>query len=93
MWHGKKFIWRKKNEPQPDIPFTQNAHSLGFFPKLDEKQNSAHYKSYCKGSLDEELAGIPISGDNLDQAEQVLAKRSCFQLGEKFPSSFSNLSN
>ena len=60
-----------------------------FFYKSDEKQNSAHYKS-CKGCLDEELAGIPIPGDNLDRA---VAKRSRFQLGEKFPSSFSNLSN
>ena len=60
---------KKKNEPQPDIPFTQNT-LWDFFYKSDEKQNSAHYKSYCKGCLDEELAGIP--GDNLDRAEAIL---------------------
>ena len=79
------------------LSLTSPSHKMptlwDFFYKSDEKQNSAHYKSYCKGCLDEELAGIPIPGDNLDQAEQVLAERSRFQLGEKFPSSFSNLSN
>ena len=25
-----------------------------FFHKSDEKQNSAHYKSYCKGCLDKD---------------------------------------
>jgi hypothetical protein len=55
-----------------------------FFHKSDEKQNSAHYKSYCKGCVDKELARIPIPGGNLDPAEKMLAKTTRFQLGEKF---------
>ena len=50
-----------------------------FFHKLDEKKNSANYKSYCKGCLDEKLARIPIPGDNLDPAEQVLAVQDTFR--------------
>ena len=54
-----------------------------FFHKSDEKQNSAHYKSYCKGCLDKQLAQIPIPGGNLDPAEIILAETTRFQLGEK----------
>ena len=50
-----------------------------FFHKSDEKQNSAHYKSYCKDCLDEELARIPIPDVNLDPAEQVLAGQDTFR--------------
>ena len=55
-----------------------------FFHKSDEKQNSAHYKFYCKGCLDKQLAWIPIPGGNLDPAEKILAETTRFQLGEKF---------
>ena len=55
-----------------------------FFHKLDKKQNSAHYKSCCKGCLNKQLAWIPICGGNLDPADKILAETTRFQLAEKF---------
>jgi hypothetical protein len=49
-----------------------------FFYDSDEKQNSAHYKSYCKGCLDKELVGIPIPGGNLDLVGKILAEMTRF---------------
>ena len=54
-----------------------------FFHKLDEKQDSAHYKSCCKGCLDKQSVWIPIPGGNLDPADKILAKITRFQLAEK----------
>ena len=65
MWRETKFIWKKKMSLSLTSPSHKMPTLWDFFYKLDEKQNSAHYKSYCKGCLDEELAGIPIPGDNL----------------------------
>jgi hypothetical protein len=87
MWRVTKFIiWKKKQKLELLLMSTASKMPTlwDFFHKSDEKQNSAHYKSYCKGCLDKQLARIPIPGGNLDPAEKILAETTRFQLGEKF---------
>jgi hypothetical protein len=88
MWQ-KLFRRKKKKTLNFCLSLMSTLHKMptlwDFFHKLDEKQNSAHYKSYCKGCLDKELARIPTPGGNLDPAEKIIAETTHFQLGEEFP--------
>ena len=81
---GQNLFERAKRKTEQ--PSHKMATLWDFFYQSNETQNSAHYKI-----LMQRLPWWRISqnsSDNLNQAEQVLAERSCFQLGEKFPSSF-----
>ena len=80
MAWDKVYLEEKKNNLASALsPSCKMPTLWDFFHKSDEKQNSAHYKSYCKDCLDEELARIPIPDVNLDPAEQVLAGQDTFR--------------